>query len=112
MQQPGEQSPQAMTFPNGTMFGAASNRQASSLAQIMTDSNNNNMQEFGELQAMSSKNQQTMREALQMLLQSKEHNAAGRSALSKRAHHCGLRDRSDSGAARIAMFKRVERRLE
>jgi uncharacterized lipoprotein YajG len=33
MQQPGEQSPQAMTFPNGTMFGGASNRQASSLAQ-------------------------------------------------------------------------------
>src|SRR5689334_17756820 len=49
MQGPDEQS-QAVTFPNGTMFGGASNRQASSLAQMVADSNNNNMKEYGELQ--------------------------------------------------------------
>ena len=69
MQQPDEQSPQSVTFPNGTMFGGASNRQASSLAQMMVDSNNNNMKEYEELQAMSAKNQQTTQEALQMLTQ-------------------------------------------
>ena len=69
MQQPDEQSPQAVTFPNGTMFGGASNRQASSLAQMVADSNNNNMKEYEELQAMASKNQQTTQEALQMLSQ-------------------------------------------
>jgi len=71
MQGPGEGPAQPITFPNGTMFGGASNRQASTLAQMMADSNNNNMKEFGELQKMSSKNQQTMREALQMLSQQK-----------------------------------------
>jgi hypothetical protein len=50
---------QAVTFPNGTMFGGASNRQASSLAQIMVDSNNNNMKDYEALQATSSKNLQT-----------------------------------------------------
>ena len=68
MQQPDEQS-QAVTFPNGTMFGGASNRQASSLAQMVANSNNNNMKEYEELQGMASKNQQTTQEALQMLSQ-------------------------------------------
>ena len=45
---------QAVTFPNGTMFGGASGRQASSLAQIRQD-------------AMSSKNLQTSQHALQVL---------------------------------------------
>jgi len=71
MQAPGEGPMQPVTFPNGTMFGGASNKQASSLADIMVKSNNNNMKEFGDLQTMASKNQQTMREALQMLSQQK-----------------------------------------
>ena len=58
---------QAVTFPNGTVFGGASNRQASSLAQIMVDSNNNNMKDYEALQATSSKNLQETQEALQML---------------------------------------------
>jgi outer membrane protein OmpA-like peptidoglycan-associated protein len=60
---------QAVTFPNGTVFGGASNRQASSLAQMVADSNNNNMKEYEELQATASRNQQTTQEALQMLSQ-------------------------------------------
>ena len=58
---------QAVTFPNGTVFGGASGRQASSLAQIMVDSNNNNMKDYEALQATSSKNLQATQEALQML---------------------------------------------
>lgn len=58
---------QAVTFPNGTTFGGASSRQASSLAQIMVDSNNNNMKDYEALQATSSKNLQETQEALQML---------------------------------------------
>jgi hypothetical protein len=44
MQNPTGQGPQSVTFPNGTVFGGASGREASTLAQIMVDSNNNNMQ--------------------------------------------------------------------
>ena len=69
MDQYGSESPQQVTFPNGTMFGGASNRQASSLAQMVADSNNNNMKEYEDLQQMASKNQQTTQQALQMLRQ-------------------------------------------
>jgi len=72
---------QAVTFPNGTMFGGASGRQASSLAQIMVDSNNNNMKDYEALRAtlktleqssqrqdaLSSKNLQTSQHALQVI---------------------------------------------
>lgn len=72
---------QAVTFPNGTMFGGASGRQASSLAQIMVDSNNNNMKDYEALQgtlqnlqqssqrqdALSSKNLQTSQHALSVI---------------------------------------------
>ena len=58
---------QTVTFPNGTTFGGASTRQASSLAQIMVDSNNNNMKDYEALQGTSSKNLQTSQHALQML---------------------------------------------
>src|SRR5574341_415845 len=60
---------QAVTFPNGTMFGGASGRQASSLAQIMVDSNNNNMKDYEALQATSSKDLQTTQEVLKTLQQ-------------------------------------------
>jgi hypothetical protein len=48
--QPGQQGgpppPQSITFPNGTTFGGASGRQASELAQIIVEANNNNLQEY------------------------------------------------------------------
>jgi uncharacterized lipoprotein YajG len=43
------QQPQSITFPNGTTFGGASGRQASEVAQIMVDANNNNLQEYQQL---------------------------------------------------------------
>src|SRR5262245_47754405 len=67
MQRPDEQRPQTVTFPNGTMFGVASGQQASTLAQLIVDSNNNNMKDYEELQGTSSKNLQTSQHALQML---------------------------------------------
>ena len=67
MQRPDEQKPQTVTFPNGTMFGGASRQQASTLAQLIVDSNNNNMKDYEELQGTSSKNLQTSQHALQML---------------------------------------------
>ena len=67
MQQPDEQRPQSVTFPNGTVFGGASRQQASTLAQLIVDSNNNNMKDYEELQGTSSKNLQTSQHALQML---------------------------------------------
>lgn len=42
---------QSITFPNGTVFGGASSKEAGSLAQIAVDSNNNNMKEFAAVQA-------------------------------------------------------------
>lgn len=67
MQQPDEQRPQTITFPNGTTFGGASGSQASTLAQLVVDSNNNNMKDFEQLQGTASKNLQTSQQALQML---------------------------------------------
>jgi outer membrane protein OmpA-like peptidoglycan-associated protein len=58
---------QPVTFPNGTVFGGASRQQASSLAQLIVDSNNNNMKDYEELQGTSSKNLQTSQHALQVL---------------------------------------------
>jgi outer membrane protein OmpA-like peptidoglycan-associated protein len=67
MQRPDEQKPQTVTFPNGTMFGGASGQQASSLAQLIVDSNNNNMKDYEQLEGAASKNLQTSQHALQML---------------------------------------------
>ena len=67
VQQPDEQKPQTITFPNGTTFGGASGSQASTLAQLIVDSNNNNMKDFEQLQGTASKNLQTSQQALQML---------------------------------------------
>ena len=65
-------APKQITFPNGTVFGGASGRQASSLAQIMVDANNNNMQEFAALQKTAGKNL----ELSQATLDSSEKNLA------------------------------------
>jgi outer membrane protein OmpA-like peptidoglycan-associated protein len=56
MQQPAQGAappppPQAITFPNGTTFGGASGRQASELAQIVVEANNNNLQEYQRLRS-------------------------------------------------------------
>ncbi|MGN6730843.1 MAG: hypothetical protein ACTHMB_02560 [Candidatus Binatia bacterium] len=67
VQQPDEQKPQTITFPNGTMFGGASGSQASTLAQLIVDSNNNNMKDYEQLEGTASKNLQTSQQALQML---------------------------------------------
>ena len=67
MQRPDEQKPQTVTFPNGTTFGGASGQQASSLAQLVVDSNNNNMKDYEQLEGTTSKNLQTSQHALQML---------------------------------------------
>ena len=67
MQQPDDQKPQAITFPNGTTFGGASRSQASTLAQLIVDSNNNNMKDYEQLEGTASKNLQTSQQALQML---------------------------------------------
>jgi outer membrane protein OmpA-like peptidoglycan-associated protein len=67
MQRPAGQAPQSVTFPNGTTFGGASGRQASELAQIIAETNNNNMQDYQRLQGTESKNLQTSQQALQLL---------------------------------------------
>jgi outer membrane protein OmpA-like peptidoglycan-associated protein len=77
MQQPDEQKPQTITFPNGTTFGGASGSQASSLAQLIVDSNNNNMKEYEQLQGTAGKNLQTSQQALRMLEHLSEQQGTG-----------------------------------
>jgi outer membrane protein OmpA-like peptidoglycan-associated protein len=69
--------PQTVTFPNGTTFGGASGRQASELAQIIVDANNNNMQDYQKLQGMESKNLQTSQQALTMIEQLSNEQGTG-----------------------------------
>jgi outer membrane protein OmpA-like peptidoglycan-associated protein len=73
--------PQQITFPNGTVFGGASSREASSLAQIAVDANNNNMKEFQQLQGTETKNLQTSQQALQMLEQLSNQQGTGQITL-------------------------------
>ena len=68
---------QSVTFPNGTVFGGASRQQASSLAQLIVDSNNNNMKDYEQLQGMSSKNLQTSQHAVQMLEHMSQQQGSG-----------------------------------
>ena len=70
-------APQSVTFPNGTVFGGASSKEASSLARIAVDSNNNNMKEFAEIQAA----QRDEREAAQQAAQQAEQERAAIKAL-------------------------------
>jgi outer membrane protein OmpA-like peptidoglycan-associated protein len=92
--QPRAATPRAeqVTFPNGTTFGGASGRQASTLAQIVVDSNNNNMKEYQQIQATQSrdfqqlqgaetKNLQTSQQALQMLEQLSNQQGTGQITL-------------------------------
>src|SRR5215831_3391010 len=81
MMQAGDQAPQTITFPNGTIFGGASGSQASSLAQIMVDANNNNMRDYQELQGTESKNLQTSQQALGILEQMSQQQGTGQITL-------------------------------
>jgi hypothetical protein len=69
MQGPTGQPPQSVTRPNGTTFGGASSRQASDLAQIIVDANNNNLRDDQQLQGTESENLQTSQQALHMIEQ-------------------------------------------
>jgi outer membrane protein OmpA-like peptidoglycan-associated protein len=80
-QGPQPQSPQSVTFPNGTTFGRASGRQASELAQLTAESNNNNMQDYQRLQGTESKNLQTSQQALAMLEQLSNEQGSGQITL-------------------------------
>ena len=77
VQRPDEQKPQTVTFPNGTTFGGASGSQASTLAQLIVDSNNNNMKDYEQLQGTTSKNLQTSQQALRMLEHLSEQQGTG-----------------------------------
>jgi hypothetical protein len=81
LQQPDEQKPQTITFPNGTRFGGASGSQASTLAQLVVDSNNNNMKDYEQLQGTASKNLQTSQQALDMLEQLSDQQGTGQITL-------------------------------
>src|SRR5262245_36567740 len=81
MMQAGDQAPQMITFPNGTVFGGASGNQASSLAQIMVEANNNNMRDYEELQGTASKNLQTSQQALGILEQLSQQQGSGQITL-------------------------------
>jgi outer membrane protein OmpA-like peptidoglycan-associated protein len=77
MQRPQQQAPQSVTFPNGTVFGEASGRQASELAQIIVEANNNNMRDYQQLQGMESKNLQISQQALHMIEQLSQQQGTG-----------------------------------
>src|SRR5499425_525209 len=81
VQRPDEQKPQTITFPNGTRFGGASGSQASTLAQLVVDSNNNNMKDYEQLQGTASKNLQTSQQALDMLEQLSNQQGTGQITL-------------------------------
>ena len=83
---------QQVVFPNGTVFGGASGQQASTLAQIVVDANNNNMKEYQQIQAAQAKdfqqlrgtetkNLQTSQQALQMLEQLSNQQGTGQITL-------------------------------
>ena len=94
LQRPDEQKPQTITFPNGTMFGGASGSQASTLAQLVVDSNNNNMKDYEQLEGTASKNLQTSQQALQMLEHLSQQQGSGERARYRpeRAHRIRIRE--------------------
>ena len=81
VQRPDEQKPQTVTFPNGTVFGGASGSQASTLAQLVVDSNKNSMKDYESLQGTTSKNLQTSQQALSMLEQLSDQQGTGQITL-------------------------------
>jgi outer membrane protein OmpA-like peptidoglycan-associated protein len=103
MQSPAGQPPQSVTFPNGTTFGGASGRQASELAQIIVDSNNN-MRDYQQLQGTESKNLQTSQQALAMLEQLSNEQGTGQITLFFPTGSAELRQGSEQGE-RLIRFR-------
>jgi outer membrane protein OmpA-like peptidoglycan-associated protein len=109
MQGPVGQSPQMVTFPNGTTFGGASGRQASELAQIIVDSNNNNMRDYQQLQGTESKNLQTSQQALAMLEQLSNEQGTGQITLFFPTGSAELRQNSEQGQRLIRFLDYISR---
>jgi outer membrane protein OmpA-like peptidoglycan-associated protein len=109
MQSPAGQPPQSVTFPNGTTFGGASGRQASELAQIVVDSNNNNMRDYQQLQGTESKNLQTSQQALAMLEQLSNQQGSGQITLFFPTGSAELRQQSEQGQRLIRFLDYISR---
>ena len=109
MQSPAGQAPQSVTFPNGTTFGGASGRQASELAQIVVDSNNNNMRDYQQLQGTESKNLQTSQQALAMLEQLSNQQGTGQITLFFPTGSAELRQQSEQGQRLIRFLDYISR---
>ena len=110
MQSPaGQQAPQSVTFPNGTTFGGASGRQASELAQIVVDSNNNNMRDYQQLQGTESKNLQTSQQALAMIEQLSNQQGTGQITLFFPTGSAELRQQSEQGQRLIRFLDYISR---
>jgi hypothetical protein len=109
MQSPAGQPPQSVTFSNGTTFGGASGRQASELAQIVVDSNNNNMRDYQQLQGTESKNLQTSQQALSMLEQLSNEQGTGQITLFFPTGSAELRQGSEQGERLIRFLDYISR---
>jgi outer membrane protein OmpA-like peptidoglycan-associated protein len=109
MQSPAGQPSQSVTFPNGTTFGGASGRQASELAQIVVDSNNNNMRDYQQLQGTESKNLQTSQQALAMLEQLSNEQGTGQITLFFPTGSAELRQGSEQGERLIRFLDYLSR---
>jgi outer membrane protein OmpA-like peptidoglycan-associated protein len=113
MQQPQQgtqpQAPQMVTFPNGTTFGGASGRQASELAQLIADSNNNNMRDYQQLQGTESKNLQTSQQALAMLENLSNQQGTGQITLFFPTGSAELSQRSEQGERLIRFLDYISR---
>jgi outer membrane protein OmpA-like peptidoglycan-associated protein len=103
------QPPQSVTFPNGTTFGGASGRQASELAQIIAESNNNNMQDYQRLQGTESKNLQTSQQALQLIEQLSNQQGTGQITLFFPTGSAELRQGSEQGERLIRFLDYLSR---
>src|SRR6266850_3428513 len=108
-QGPQPQAPQSVTFPNGTTFGGASGRQASELAQIIAESNNNNMQDYQRLQGTESKNLQTSQQALSMLEQLSNQQGTGQITLFFPTGSAELKQGSEQGERLIRFLDYISR---
>jgi outer membrane protein OmpA-like peptidoglycan-associated protein len=109
MQGPTGQSPQMVTFPNGTTFGGASGRQASELAQIIADSSNNNMRDYQQLQGTESKNLQTSQQALAILENLSNQQGTGQITLFFPTGSAELSQRSEQGERLIRFLDYISR---
>jgi outer membrane protein OmpA-like peptidoglycan-associated protein len=109
MQGPTGQSPQSITFPNGTTFGGASGRQADQLAQLIADSNNNNMQDYQRLQGTESKNLQTSQQALSLLENLSNQQGTGQITLFFPTGSAELRQGSEQGERLIRFLDYLAR---